>query len=63
MGIALFYLLPSFGLLFFVGFSAFHFGEQHLESKLEVELSSFLKAFVYIGYGAAVLVYFHPAME
>lgn len=54
VGIALFYLLPSFGLLFFVGFSAFHFGEQHLESKLEVELSSFLKAFVYIGYGAAV---------
>ena len=54
VGIALFYLLPSFGLLFFVGFSTFHFGEQHLESKLEVELSSFLKAFVYIGYGSAV---------
>lgn len=54
VGIALFYLLPSFGLLFFVGFSAFHFGEQHLESKLEVQLSSFLKTFVYIGYGTAV---------
>lgn len=54
VGIALFYLLPSFGLLFFVGFSAFHFGEQHLESKLEIELSSFLKAFIYIGYGAAI---------
>ncbi len=54
VGIALFYLLPSFGLLFFVGFSAFHFGEQHLESKLEIDLSSFLKAFIYIGYGAAI---------
>lgn len=54
VGIALFYLLPSFGLLFFVGFSAFHFGEQHLESKLEFELSSFFKAFVYVGYGTAV---------
>lgn len=53
-GIALFYLLPSFGLLFFVGFSAFHFGEQHLESKLEVELSSFLKVLIYVGYGVAL---------
>ena len=53
-GIALFYLLPSFGLLFFVGFSAFHFGEQHLESKLEVELSSFLKVLIYVGYGISL---------
>ena len=53
-GIALFYLLPSFGLLFFVGFSAFHFGEQHLESKLEVESPSFIKALIYICYGVAV---------
>ena len=54
VGIALFYLLPSFGLLFFIAFSAFHFGEQHLESKLESELPSFVKALIYIGYGAAV---------
>jgi len=54
VGIALFYLLPSFGLLFFVGFSAFHFGEQHLESKLELDLSSFNKLLIYIGYGMAL---------
>ena len=54
VGIALFYLLPRFGLLFFVVFSSFHFGEQHLESKLEVELSSFVKTLNYIGYGVAV---------
>lgn len=54
VGIALFYLLPSFGLFFFVIFSSFHFGEQHLESKLEVELSSFIKTLIFMGYGAAV---------
>lgn len=54
VGIALFYLLPTFGLLFFVAFSAFHFGEQHLESKLEPQLPSFIKASNYVGYGVAV---------
>lgn len=55
VGIGLFYLLPTFGLLFFVAFSAFHFGEQHLESKLEIEWSVILKTILYVSYGVALL--------
>ena len=36
--VCLFYFVPSFGLLFFVLLSAYHFGEQHWHSKLESPL-------------------------
>ena len=50
-GILLFYTIPSFGLFFFVAFSAFHFGEQHLESKINPKTPSYLKTIAYISYG------------
>lgn len=50
-GVILFFLLPAFGLLFFVTFSAFHFGEQHLSEKLVSAKSTFLKYGLYLGYG------------
>lgn len=53
-GVFLFYILPAYGLVFFVIFSAFHFGEQHLESKVEVAKSSFFKGALYISYGCAL---------
>ena len=53
-GVFLFYFLPSFGLLFFVAFSAFHFGEQHLESKVEHDRSPAFKWILYISYGCAL---------
>jgi Brp/Blh family beta-carotene 15,15'-monooxygenase len=53
-GVFLFYFLPSFGLFFFVAFSAFHFGEQHLESKVEIDRSPAFKWILYISYGCAL---------
>ena len=54
LGIGLFFYLPSFGLLFFVAFSAFHFGEQHLESKIAVDTTSMLKLLIYVAYGCSL---------
>ena len=54
LGIILFYTLPSFGLLFFVAFSSYHFGEQHLASKLDSTTSSLKRSFIYISYGIAL---------
>lgn len=54
IGIILFFSLPSLGLLFFVGFSAFHFGEQHLEAKIASTFSSPIKTLIYISYGTAL---------
>lgn len=51
IGILLFFLLPASGLLFFVVFSAFHFGEQHLAEKVVSSGNRFLKQILYIGYG------------
>ena len=53
-GIFLFYLLPAFGLLFFVAFSAYHFGEQHLASKISAATSLWLSVSGYLGYGLAL---------
>ena len=54
VGIFLFYLLPVFGLLFFVAFSAYHFGEQHLASKISAATPSWLRVSSYVGYGLAL---------
>ncbi|MGB1971752.1 MAG: Brp/Blh family beta-carotene 15,15'-dioxygenase [Flavobacteriaceae bacterium] len=53
-GILLFYFFPTFGLLFFVLFSAFHFGEQHLESLFHRQSSVGIKFTVYTSYGIAL---------
>ena len=53
-GIFLFYLLPAFGLLFFVAFSAYHFGEQHLASKISAATPLWLRVSSYLGYGLAL---------
>ena len=54
VGIFLFYLLPVFGLLFFVAFSAYHFGEQHLASKISAATPSWLRVSSYMCYGLAL---------
>ena len=54
IGIFLFYLLPVFGLLFFVAFSAYHFGEQHLASKISAATPSWLRVSSYMCYGLAL---------
>ena len=54
VGIFLFYLLPVLGLLFFVAFSAYHFGEQHLASKISAATPSWLRVGSYVGYGLAL---------
>ena len=54
VGIFLFYLLPVFGLLFFVAFSAYHFGEQHLASKISAATPSWLRVSSYLSYGLAL---------
>lgn len=54
LGIFVFYFLPKFGLLFFVLFSAFHFGEQHLENQWVSFSHPFFKEMAYLAYGAIV---------
>lgn len=54
LGVAVFYFFPSLGLSVFVGFSAFHFGEQHLEGQLPVELPFWQKLPLYSSYGTIV---------
>ena len=53
-GIFLFFFLPKLGLTFFVAFSAFHFGEQHLESKIEINANYFHKFLLYFTYGISL---------
>lgn len=54
LGIGLFYFLPTFGLAFFVFFSAYHFGEQHLEKKFISTSSKSMRPLLYLAYGAAL---------
>ena len=54
IGILLFFLLPASGLMFFVVFSAFHFGEQHFAEKVASSENWLLKQILYIGYGFAL---------
>ena len=50
-----FYLFPTIGLLGFLVYSAYHFGEQHLQASCE-EKGSMYTALLYLFYGMAVLV-------
>ena len=54
LAVMLFYFIPSIALILFVLFSAFHFGEQHWESK-QLNISSTLSQFFYFFYGLLVL--------
>lgn len=50
-----FYWFPTFGLLAFLGYSGYHFGEQHLQAKC-VKKTSLTSALLYFFYGMAVLL-------
>jgi Brp/Blh family beta-carotene 15,15'-monooxygenase len=52
--ILLFYFIPLLGLILFVLFSAYHFGEQHWEYR-ELEVSANLKRLFYVVYGLLIL--------
>lgn len=50
-----FYLFPAIGLLGFLAYSAYHFGEQHLQANCK-EKGSIHPALLYFFYGMAVLI-------
>ena len=54
-GILIFFYVPDFGLVFFVLFSSFHFGEQHLGSYQIDSKNIFVKIILYTSYGSIIL--------
>ena len=55
IGILIFFYVPDFGLIFFVLFSSFHFGEQHLGSYQIDSKNIFVKIILYTSYGSIIL--------
>ena len=55
VGILIFFFVPKFGLLFFILFSSFHFGEQHLGMYDIKSKYLILKNTLYISYGLTIL--------
>ena len=55
LGILIFFYVPKFGLIFFVFFSSFHFGEQHLGSYDTDSKNMFIKILLYTSYGSTIL--------
>jgi len=55
IGILIFFYIPKFGLLFFIFFSSFHFGEQHLGAYNINSKNLIIKNTLYISYGSAIL--------
>ena len=55
LGILIFFYVPDFGLIFFVVFSSFHFGEQHLGSYQIDSNNIFVKIILYTSYGSIIL--------
>ena len=55
LGILIFFYVPDFGLIFFVLFSSFHFGEQHLGSYQIDSNNIFVKIILYTSYGSIIL--------
>ncbi|XLS29847.1 Brp/Blh family beta-carotene 15,15'-dioxygenase [Flavobacteriaceae bacterium M23B6Z8] len=53
LGVVLFYYLPLLGLLVFVLFSGYHFGEQHWESVFSK--SGILRTWAFLSYGLLIL--------
>ena len=54
-GILVFFYIPKFGLLFFIFFSSFHFGEQHLGTYNKDSINFIIKNILYISYGSTIL--------
>ena len=55
MGIFIFFYIPKFGLLFFIFFSSFHFGEQHLGHYKINSKNIIIKSLLYVSYGSIIL--------
>ncbi len=55
VGILIFFFVPKFGLLFFILFSSFHFGEQHLGMYDIKSKYLIIKSILYISYGLTIL--------
>ena len=55
IGILIFFFVPKFGLLFFILFSSFHFGEQHLGMYDIKSKYLIFKNTLYISYGLTIL--------
>ena len=55
IGILIFFYIPKFGLIFFIIFSSFHFGEQHLGSHKIISNNIFIKGLLYTSYGSTIL--------
>ena len=55
VGILIFFFVPKFGLLFFILFSSFHFGEQHLGMYDIKSKYLIFKNTLYISYGSTIL--------
>ena len=55
LGILIFFYVPDFGLIFFILFSSFHFGEQHLGSYQIDSKNIFVKIILYTSYGSIIL--------
>ena len=55
VGILIFFFVPKFGLLFFILFSSFHFGEQHLGMYDIKSKYLIIKNILYISYGSTIL--------
>ena len=55
IGILIFFFVPKFGLLFFILFSSFHFGEQHLGMYDIKSKYLIIKSILYISYGSTIL--------
>ena len=55
IGILIFFYIPKFGLIFFIFFSSFHFGEQHLgQYKIDFK-NTIIKTLLYTSYGSIIL--------
>ncbi len=55
LGIMIFFFIPKFGLIFFIFFSSFHFGEQHLGTYTNEIVNPFIKGIIYSAYGSSIL--------
>ena len=55
LGILVFFYIPKFGLLFFIFFSSFHFGEQHLGIYDKESINFIIKNILYVSYGSTIL--------
>lgn len=55
LGVLIFFYIPKFGLIFFIFFSSFHFGEQHLGTYDKKSINFIIRNVLYISYGSTIL--------